>query len=146
MIYGYTGDYFNGHPIFIREEYEKYHFNMSILDRIGEITNKTYDSELIAISDLYNKNLHYLLYRQYNEDLDNKLRRGECNFVNLWHKYKNGYVHEVTGEYIECFSRPNRDSWPIWSKGPGGVYDNFLSDIICDLGLIVLGMLSLFKG
>ena len=138
MIKGFTGEYYNNHPVFIRSEYEYYHSNMSIEDRIGELTNNWYSDYRIAINDLYNKDLLYLLYRKYTNDLDFRLRRGECNYINLWHKYKNGYCHEVTGEYVEGY-RPTRDSLPCWAKGIAGVGNNSWLDTVALL-LNIIGL------
>ena len=109
---GYTGEYFRGVPVYIREDYESAHYGESECERLGEILGASYDSLCGAMSAASRED-ERLLYHTQDPGYDIHLRGGR-NPGDLWHPFNNGYVHEITGEYIETCVRPSYDSYPAW--------------------------------
>ena len=107
---GFTGLYYNGIPVWKREEFEYCYGNLSERERLGLFLGSVYSSVNEALDKAFNQNLNYLLYRHYNVYLDLSLRKGSDIY---WVEFHNGYVHRITGEYV-IDSKPTRDSHPCW--------------------------------
>ena len=108
---GFTEHFYNGHPVFIRSEYENAHNNDGELERIADLTGVYYDSFSMAVNAMYFTD-ESLVYRNYSRELDLQLRNG-ANGADLWVPMFGGWVHEITGELVfGC--RPSRDSYPCW--------------------------------
>ena len=120
---GFTGDYYNGLPVFIREDYERENRGRKEEDRLGDMIGASYSSLYGAMTAARQKD-ERLLYNTGDMDLDLRLQGG-WNIENLWHPYKSGFVHEITGEYIIRIAKPYRESFPAWRYVPVG-YENDL--------------------
>ena len=110
---GYTGDRYDGMPVFIREDYEAAHAGESELERLCDLTGiyrrdlheARFDAERLDKRFLYNE----------GDDFQNVMLRGGDPVTALWKPYRQGYVHIVTGEYVPTAARPDRDSRPAWA-------------------------------
>lgn len=139
---GFTGDFYNGHRVFIRSEYEACHRGVSEVDRLGELLGATYDSLVTAMIKAEEKDLS-LLYRRHSYLLDTKLIEGS-SYKSCWHPYKRGYVHSITGEYV-VGELPLRDSYPCWClRAPGGYNHYNANRMAGDLSALALGIMALF--
>ena len=109
---GFLGFSHYGHPCFIREEYEKAHEGEGELQRLEDALGMTFPDLDTA---LYYALTHarYLLYRLESEDIDAELLQGR----DPWMKFRDGYVHIVTGEYVPGGIYPTNDSYPCWKIG-----------------------------
>lgn len=144
---GFTGDYYNGLPVFIREEYEEAHYHEEEKERLGELLDATFSMLGIALDTAYHTN-QALLYRRYNEQLDAQLR-GYEDWELCWLPYKNGYVHKVTGEYVIGY-KPNRDSMPCWCYAVPKRYPSagevYFDRMVDNLSNLAVGILAIFGG
>lgn len=109
---GYTGSYYNGVPVFIREDYERAHAGESDLERLNDTLGDTYSSLELATSTAYNIN-RSLLYHTRDPQYDIYLRGGR-DPKDVWQPYRGGFVHEVTGEFVDTCVPPKYDSYPAW--------------------------------
>ena len=115
---GFTGEYYNGIPVFIRDEYERANAGKTETERLGDMLGASYSSLFGAMDAAKNKD-ERLLYNTGDEERDGRLRRWQTE-EDMWHPYKSGYVHEITGEYTEGLSKPNYESFPAWRFVPVG--------------------------
>ena len=106
---GFTGFYHYGHPCFIRDEYEQAHIGEDELQRLEDALDMTFSDVNTAIYYAYT-HARYLLYRLESNEIDQELLRGR----DKWIPYRNGYVHIVTGEYVNDSIKPTYDSYPCW--------------------------------
>ena len=106
---GFTGFYHYGHPCFIRDEYEQAHIGEDELQRLEDALDMTFSDVNTAIYYAYT-HARYLLYRLESNEIDQELLRGR----DKWIPYRNGYVHIVTGEYVNNSIKPTYDSYPCW--------------------------------
>lgn len=106
---GFTGFYYDGHPCFIREEYEEAHRGETEMQRLEDVLDLIFCDYDYA---MYWVSVHhpYLLYRLDSDHSDAFLLRGRDN----WAKFRDGYVHVVTGEFVKDVVPPRRDSYPCW--------------------------------
>ena len=149
---GFTGYTYNGHPVFIREDYEDTHRNHSELDRIYDLTGWRYEDIDQAILDMWGQD-ESLVYRNYDREVDDKLRSraGYLDGSMLWDPFMRGYVHRITGEYV-IGNKPNRDSYPCWAvreTDPMSDSDRAYWNNRARGGLLFLGiglLASLFSG
>ena len=114
---GFLNTYHNGHRCFIRDDYEYTHIGEDELQRIEDALGMTFSSVNDA---MYYALMHarYLLYRCESDDIDFELLRGR----DKWEPFNDGYVHVVTGEFVNGF-KPDRDSYPCWRLSePRGSY------------------------
>ncbi len=119
---GYLGFFHYGHPCFIREEYEKAHEGEDELTRLEDALGMSFSDFNTAVTYAYT-HARYLLYRLESDEVDRELLKGR----EPWVPYGGGYVHIVTGEFVEG-PRPSRDSYPCWkSEEPVGRYFNPVS-------------------
>ena len=120
---GFTGEYYNGVPIFIRNEYEKENAGRSETERLGDMLGASYDTLFGAMSkaEIVNEKL---LYNTGDVGRDLRLQRGSTH-LEMWRPYKNGYVHEITGEYIVSAVKPSFESFPAWRYMPIGYGNSF---------------------
>lgn len=108
---GFTEHTYNGHPVFVRSEYEDAHCGDGELERIADLTGVYYDSFGMALNAMYYTD-ESLVYRNYSRETDMMLRDGASG-ADLWAPAFDGWVHEITGELVYgC--RPDRDSYPCW--------------------------------
>ena len=109
---GFTGEYYNGVPVFIREEYERENAGRAEKDRLGDMLDASFDTLFGAMSraEIVDEKL---LYNTGDIGRDLRLQRGSTH-LEMWRPYKTGYVHEITGEYVECFLPPTFESFPAW--------------------------------
>ena len=110
---GFTGDYYKGMPVFIREDYEAAHVGEGQTERLGELLGVVFDGNIVTATEYAaSHGKERLLYRSRNAVIDDRLREGQTGQY-LWAPYRCGWVHKVTGEYGEG-PRPDRDSYPCW--------------------------------
>ena len=110
---GFTGDYYDGIPVFIREDYEAAHVGEGQVERLGELLGVVFDGNIVTATEYAaSHGKERLLYRSRSPFTDDNLRGGQTG-GHLWAPYKSGWVHKITGEYVEG-SRPDRDSYPCW--------------------------------
>ncbi len=107
---GFTGFYHNGHPCFIREEYEAAHAGEDELTRFEDAVGMVFSDVHAAMSYAY-AHKPYLLYRLESDDLDLHLLRGR----DPWTAFRGGYAHIVTGEFVKG-RKPDYDSYPCWKE------------------------------
>ena len=91
---------------------------MSVLE-IGEDELQRLEDALgITFSDVNTamyyclSHARYQLYRLESDDIDRELLSGK----DPWIRFKDGYVHIVTGEYVPSSIKPSYDSYPCWKK------------------------------
>ena len=110
---GYTGDRYDGMPVFIREDYEAAHAGESELERLCDLTGIYRRDVHEARSDAERLDKRFL----YNEgdEFRDMLLRGGVSLTALWKPYQRGFVHVITGEYALTGARPDRDSRPAWA-------------------------------
>lgn len=115
---GFTGEYYNGVPVFIREEYEQENAGRSENERLGDMLGASFDTLFGAMSraEIVDEKL---LYNTGDIGRDLRLQRGSTH-LEMWRPYKNGYVHEITGEYFVSAIRPSFESFPAWRYVPVG--------------------------
>ncbi len=106
---GFAGYYHYGHPCFIREDYEAAHVGEDELQRLEDALGMSFSDVDTAIYYTYT-HARYLLYRCESQEIDNELLQGR----DPWMRYKGGYVHIVTGEFVNDSIKPDRDSYPSW--------------------------------
>ena len=106
---GFTGEYYNGMPVFIREEYERAHCNDTELDRINDFSGNVFSEWYSAQAYLERLAPNYL-YGRSNVNCG----YAGCSISELWEPYKNGYIHKITAEYVPSLVKPNYDSYPFW--------------------------------
>ncbi|MCR5490689.1 MAG: hypothetical protein K6F32_00995, partial [Bacilli bacterium] len=108
---GFLGFHHEGHPCFDRDLYESFHEGEDELQRIEDALGLSFsgfdEAMYFALT-----HARYLLYRVESDDIDRELLRGR----DPWAPFRGGYVHVVTGEYVEGPLRPKRDSYPCWVK------------------------------
>ena len=144
---GFTGQYHNGHPVFIRNDYEEAHANESELERIADLTGVYYDTMSFAIERLKLKD-ESLVYRKYDESLDEYLRKGRWP-EDLWERTNYGWVHSITGELITEL-KPDFDSFPCWCIQKPYSFEgitllkNSQAEILTPLAIGVAFLLNLF--
>lgn len=107
---GFLNFCYNGHPCFVRDEYESTHIGDDELQRLEDTLDLSFSDVNSALYYCL-ANARYLLYRLESNDIDNELLRGQDH----WVADHNGYVHIVTGEFVYGL-KPHRDSWPCWKK------------------------------
>ena len=138
---GFTGDYYNGIPVFIRDEYEKENAGRSEVDRLGDMLGASFDTLFGAMSkaEIVDEKL---LYNTGDIGRDMRLQRWNSHWE-MWRPYKNGYVHEITGEYFVSAVRPSFESFPAWryvpvGYGPSatGESNNKLQDLLAAVALL----------
>lgn len=112
---GFTGEYYNGLPVFIREEYEAVNGDRSEKDRLEDMIGTWCDSLQTAMGVAEQQDPR-LLYHTKDYFYDSDLRKS-CPPEVLWVPYKNGWVFELTGEFVNDAVRPKYDSCPAWFKG-----------------------------
>ena len=140
---GYTGDRFDGMPVFIRADYEAAHAGESDLERLCDLTG-IYRRDPNEARDDAERMDRRFLYNEGDEYMDCMLRAG-ATVTALWKPYKNGYIHVITGEYVPTVVRPDCDSRPAWATRPRRKPDNAaqyrqaVSDKLTDL---VLGLIA----
>lgn len=139
---GFTGEYYNGIPVFIREEYERAHIGDGELERIEDLTGNLFGSINDAIFWL-ESNSENQLYRRRSEAIDSRLRMGAGHRV--WVPYRDGYVHVITGEYVQGMSEPCRESRPCWSMF-GVDHYHTSGDEAINAGMSMLEAFCLFVG
>lgn len=115
---GFTGEYYNGVPVFVRDEYERENACKSECERLGEMLGASYDS-LYGAMNAAERTDERLLYNTGDAGRDLFLQNGR-NTLDMWQPYKEGYVHEITGEYVVSAIRPPFESFPAWRVVPVG--------------------------
>lgn len=111
MMRGFTGDFYNGVPVFIRSEYEEAHQGMSEIERLNEYLGLNSDNPVTLFTYIEQNDIS-LLYGQKDLRTDMLLRDCE-DWQLMWKPYESGWVHKITGEYVKG-NFPNRDSYPFW--------------------------------
>ena len=143
---GFTGFSHYGHPCFIRRDYEDAHVGQSELERLEEVLGIHFSSMDVAMNYCLT-HAPYLLYRLESDEIDRDLLKGR----DPWIRFHNGYVHIVTGEYVEDTIRPTYDSYPCYKieEPLGAYYDPHngvaLSGYIC-LGALLFSFLATLLG
>lgn len=108
---GFTGFYHDGHPCFIREEYEDAHVGEDELQRLEDALGITFSDVNTAMYYCLT-HARYQLYRLESDEIDHELLRGR----DPWISFRDGYVHIVTGEFVPDSVRPTYDSYPCWKR------------------------------
>ena len=108
---GFTGDIYNAHRVFIREEYEQANAGRSEVERLSDLLSCRHTNLLSALAEAKRTDPS-LLYRRDSLSLDRSLTQGLAPRF-LWEPFKSGHVHKITGEYVKGY-RPDYDSYPCW--------------------------------
>ena len=108
---GFTGDIYNGHRVFIREEYERANAGRSEVDRLSDLLFCRHTNMLSALAEARRTD-PALIYRRDSFSMDRSLTQGLAPRF-LWEPFKSGFVHRITGEYAKGY-RPDCDSYPCW--------------------------------
>ncbi len=143
---GFTSFSYNGHPCFIREEYEEAHNGENEFQRLEDALGITFSDFNTAMYYCMSHARH-LLYRLESDEIDCELLRGR----DPWVKFRDGYVHVVTGEYVLDVVPPTYDSYPCWKiEEPAGTYFDPHSALqisgIISLGVLVFSLLAKILG
>ena len=144
---GYTGDLYNGMPVFIRAEYEAAHAGETELDRLCDLTGKIRQNIHEARWDAEQLDERFL-YNVSDEFRNIRLRKGD-SVTALWRPYRNGFVHSITGEYVLNAWKPDYDSRPAWATRFHRTLDPCeqskceITDGLTDFALGIVAILSL---
>ena len=148
MLTGFTDYTYKGKPVFIREEYESANYGRSEQDRISDLIGICYEDVHRAMVYM-ESNYPHLLYRRVDYQTDDNLRDHE-DYELCWEPFRNGYVHRVTGEYVEG-EKPMRDSYPCWCLSVPNIYystneqvKNRIGEELSSMAYGILTLIALF--
>ncbi len=110
---GFTGEIYDGYPVFIREEYEAENAGRSELDRLNDLDRYTghvfsdIDSACATLS-VKNSPLGYTIY-----PAEEARFTGGLSNEDMWVKHSGGIIHKVTREFRKniCDRSPSRPAW-----------------------------------
>lgn len=147
---GFTDYTFNGKPVFMRGNYEDANAGRSEQDRLGDLIGIYYDDINMAIAYADRTGHGDLLYRRVDEQTD-VLLRGYEDWERCWIPFISGYVHKVTGEYVEG-EKPMRDSYPCWCLSVPNRYcttneltKNAIGEGLSNMAYGILTLIALFN-
>lgn len=98
-----------GHQCFIRDQYDEAHQGEDELSRLEDALGMSFSDINMAMYYCLTHAL-YLLYRLESDQIDQELLKGR----DPWMRFRNGWVHIVTGEFVPSSIRPSYDSYPCW--------------------------------
>lgn len=145
---GYTGEIYDGYPVFIRSEYEEENADRSELDRLNDLSDHTgavyTDSVFEACLDLRAKDSP-LIYTVFGEFSDDNFTGGFSN-SDMWVSHPRGIIHKVTRELRTdiCDRSPSRPAWMkrAWHFAtPSEESEMFVSSLF-DIGAAVISFIA----
>ena len=145
---GYTGEIYDGYPVFIRSEYEEENADRSELDRLNDLSDYTGSFFLNGLHDacmsLWAKDSP-LIYTVFGERADDHFTGGFSN-SDMWVSHPRGIIHKVTRELRTdiCDRSPSRPSWMkrAWHFAtPSEDSEMFVSSLF-DIGAAIISLIA----
>ena len=142
LLKGFTGRYYAGIPMWSRNDYEREHNGMNEKERLEEFLGIYFQSWSSCLDYAY-RNYPEQVYRKYSPEHDDRLRSGNSA---LWESVPHGWVHRITGEFVNTSLHPE-DSYPFWcTREPRPMMyrsEQAAHEMSALSGLVVVGLMSI---